>query len=72
MDRHELVLQRVNESLTYLSDKVKACIVEMYADPAEDGVVIILASGSDRSQFCSLLYASGLFHHNDPVTVKIK
>jgi hypothetical protein len=72
MDRLELVLQRVNESLTYLSDKVKGCIVEMYVDQSEDEVVIILSSGSDRAQFCSLLYASGLFHQNDPVAVKVR
>jgi hypothetical protein len=69
MTRQEQVLEKVKKSLTYLSEEINSWVLETSFDHAEEGVIIVLHKNKDRSLFCSLLYASGLFHQNDSVVV---
>lgn len=72
MTRAEEIFAHVQEAMTLFSDKLTKWVVDVSCDNDNERVCIKLSNEADRSLFCSLLYATGLFHINDELVVEIQ
>lgn len=72
MTRAEKIFINVQEALTLFSEKLTKWVIDVSCDNENESVCIKLDKEADRSLFCSLLYATGLFHLNDELIIELQ